>query len=38
MSEFTSGFWDLYIAIIALVPVPPGERSSCPAENTWTFL
>ncbi|MNI51181.1 hypothetical protein D3C73_1058920 [compost metagenome] len=26
------------IAIIALVPVPPGERSSCPALNTWTFL
>ncbi len=26
------------IAIIALVPVPPGERSSWPALNTCTFL
>lgn len=26
------------IAIMALVPVPPGERSSWPAEKTWTFL
>ncbi|MNR38145.1 hypothetical protein D3C85_1562230 [compost metagenome] len=26
------------IAIMALVPVPPGERSSWPALKTWTFL
>ncbi|MNT37661.1 hypothetical protein D3C72_1738080 [compost metagenome] len=26
------------IAIIALVPVPPGERSSWPALKTCTFL
>ncbi|MCY1465893.1 hypothetical protein D9M71_840970 [compost metagenome] len=26
------------IAIIALVPVPPGERSNWPALKTWTFL